>query len=143
MRSFSRFLAVILMVGLTGCYAASSGSAESIVWINSYEEALKASEAQGKPVMIDFYADWCGWCRKLDAETYKDKDVITESRNFINLKVNTDNNSRLAGKYVVRGLPTIYFTDAKGNIIGGGPGFRDARRLTAEMRSALQKYGKK
>jgi len=69
--------------------------------------------------MIDFYTDWCGWCKRLDRDTFPDKTVIKLLQNFIPLKLNAERAGRsLARRYGVRGYPTILFLDHKGKLIG-------------------------
>lgn len=69
-------------------------------------------EAGDKPVMVDFYADWCGPCRmaapviEMIAEDYKEKAVVA--------KVNVDENGELAQRFGVMSIPTvIVFKDSK------------------------------
>lgn len=44
-------------------------------WI-SIEEAVKLSEKDGKKILVDMYTDWCGWCKRMDATTYKNEEVV-------------------------------------------------------------------
>ena len=110
--------------------------ASSIEW-HSYDEGMALAKEQNKPVMIDFYADWCGWCKKLDSETYVDSDVIKMSEDFINVKVDTEVQGNFAQKYGVRGLPTIVFTDSDGNEIRRVVGYKNADAFLMEMKAAI------
>ena len=96
----------------------------SILWMRSIFEALKLAREKNKPLMVDFYADWCGWCRKMDKLTYSDSEVIKLSGNFICVKVNTDKNPQDSRKYEISGLPTIIFLKSDGEIIEKVVGYR-------------------
>ncbi len=128
---------IFLIFGLL--IASSAACAQDIKWINSYDQALNLARAQSKPIMVDFYTEWCGWCKRLDQETYKDQRVAIISMSFICLKIDGDKNSALVQKYNVSGYPTILFLDPSGKVIGGGPGYRDGDTMLNEMNVALQK----
>jgi len=49
--------------------------AEEVHWM-TFEEALEASETEPKKWMIDLWTDWCGWCKRMDATTFKDSLII-------------------------------------------------------------------
>ncbi|WP_299006231.1 DUF255 domain-containing protein [uncultured Tenacibaculum sp.] len=44
-------------------------------WL-TFEEAMEMSEKEPKPIMVDIYTDWCGWCKKMDKTTYQNKVII-------------------------------------------------------------------
>jgi len=88
--------------------------------------------------MIDFYADWCIWCKRLDEVTFKDRDVIIESLNFIPVRIDCTRDRRIAQEYKILGLPTIIFIGTSGtryDVIG----FRDPKGLILEMKKAEEK----
>lgn len=63
-------------------------NAQEIKWI-SFEKAVELNKKDPKPMMISVYADWCGWCKKMDQTTYKNP-VLTKyiSENFYAVKLN-------------------------------------------------------
>ena len=80
--------------------------------IKELDEAIKASS---KPVMLDFYADWCVSCKELEGITFKDPAVIAKLNEFTLLKAdvtkNTDEDKALQAKFGVVGPPALIFWD--------------------------------
>jgi thioredoxin-related protein len=56
--------------------AAAPSKAETAVKWLSWEEAVAANEKQPKKLFVDIYTDWCGWCKRMDATTFKDEKVV-------------------------------------------------------------------
>jgi thiol:disulfide interchange protein DsbD len=83
--------------------------------IAELEQAIKESN---KPVMLDFWADWCVACKELENITFKDKDVIAKLQNFTLLKVdvtkNSDEDKAIQKMFGVVGPPTLIFWDKNG-----------------------------
>jgi len=80
-------------------------------------KVLEDAKAAGRPVMIDFYTDWCGWCKVMDKEVFTDKGVAeTCNDGFLVFRVDAEKGEGpdLAKKYGVDGFPTFVFVDAAG-----------------------------
>lgn len=74
-----------------------------INWL-SFEEAIKQNEIMPKKIFIDVYTDWCGWCKKMDQETFNNP-YISEylSKNFYCVKFNAEGNDTIVyngGKFI-------------------------------------------
>jgi len=110
-------------------------------WVEGMDAGLKAAAAEKKPAMVDFYAEWCGWCKKLDEETYTDAKVKAKAQSFVCVKVDADEDKESASKYASEGLPTIVFLDSSGKEIHRIVGYKPAEEFLPEMETALSKAG--
>ncbi len=87
-----------------------------IAWAKTYSDALATAKKTNKLLMIDVYTDWCGWCKKLDTDTYSNEQVVKLSEKFVPVKINAEKKGEemlVAQAYGVRGFPTILFLDPK------------------------------
>lgn len=96
----------------------------SFIRINSVEELeqqLVAANKANKPVMLDFYADWCVACKEFEKYTFHTPEVENQLKDFVLLQADVTKNSaqdiELFKRLKVMGLPTIDFWDAKGNYL--------------------------
>jgi len=117
--------------------AVLSVPAYAINWKPDFQSALNASRASGKPVMVDCYTDWCGWCKKLDEDTYSNARVAALSEKFVCVKVNAEKEAKIAAAYRVTGYPTVLFVDGKGAVLQKVPGYLPADRFLTVMNNVL------
>lgn len=118
------------------------------------KEALELTKENPKKIFIDFYTDWCGWCKRMDATTFTDQQVaIYLNRYFYPVKFDAEGYDTLSYKdtvYVNRGTgkksthdlavkllnrrltyPSVMFMDEKSDPITVVPGFREANEFLA------------
>jgi len=91
--------------------------------INSVEELNEKLRAPGKPVMLDFYADWCVSCKEMEAFTFADAKVKEKLGGMLLLQVdvteNTEQHKELLKRFSLFGPPGIIFFDTRGAEIRG------------------------
>ena len=113
--------------------------AQGIAWEASFEAALEKAKAEGKLVMVDFHAQWCGACRSLESKTFTDAKVIDGSRRFVNVKVDVDKEQSIAARYGVRKLPTVGWIRGDGEAIGGITGAYPPKYFVLAMDAAQKR----
>lgn len=93
----------------------------SLDWHRDKDEAFQAARASHRPVLAFLYADWCSYCRQMDAETFRDPRVIDDlGQRFVWLRLNAETNpegTELQQRFGVEGYPTLLILDEKENEI--------------------------
>jgi thiol:disulfide interchange protein len=135
-------LLISASLGLLSCGKEGEDTAagDELEWFTVYEEAMEKAKDKNKPVMIDFYTDWCSWCKQLDRTTYADATVMKKAEKFISLKIDADGQRPLAARYKVGAFPTILFINPDGIEIHRVVGFRPPEDFLKEMDTALSAF---
>jgi len=112
----------VLALGVRfGWAGAPKTDSRPIAWLHDEKAAIAEATRTGKPILVDFFAEWCAACKELDMHTFSNADVqAVVADQFVPLKVDatddTDEVTRLTTKYGVPGLPTVlvFGCDGKG-----------------------------
>jgi len=107
-----------------------------IAWLTSLPEALEAARAEHKPILVDFFATWCGPCRLMDEETWPQAEVVAAAGKYVAVRLDVDAHQQTAAQFDVTGIPTVVFLDASGKEKHRSVGFVDA----AAMLELLSKH---
>ncbi|TCC93670.1 DUF255 domain-containing protein [Pedobacter frigiditerrae] len=124
----SLFTAICLFIISVSASAAEIIFLENPTWATVLEKAKK----EKKMIFLDGYATWCGPCKKMDAETYKDQAVADYyNANFINVKYDMEKGEgkTLAEKYMVEAYPNLMYIDTEGVLLHKGVGFLEAKEF--------------
>ena len=126
-------------------------NAQEVKWL-SFEEALALNKKNPKPILLDMYTDWCGWCKKMDKTTYKNKVIVDYiNQNFYAIKMDGEgkkditfrnhtfkfkNEGRRGYHELAAALmngkmsyPTTIFMNQKEELLDKIPGYLDAKTM--------------
>lgn len=133
------FAMMVFAVGVSSSYA------EVHFESATFKQALKKAAKGHKVVMVDLYTDWCGWCKRLDRDTYSNDAVgAYTDANMVSLKMDAEHDgAELAQQGHVQGYPTILFFDENGNEIHRLVGYQKPDQFLATLKTAVQKNGAK
>ncbi len=132
-----RFVALLL----TSVIFTRLAAAESAVPFRSisFEAAVKAANAEGKLVFIDFFTTWCEPCKRLDAQTWTDAAVgKLVGEKAVALKLDAEKEGKdLARRYKIEAYPTLLLLTADGTEMDRIVGFREPAIFTTEFAASV------
>lgn len=119
---------------------------DEIKW-HSIDEAIQLASQEPRVLVIDVYTDWCGWCKRMDATTFSDPEIIEiMNKHFYPVKLDAEGKEDIVigdrtfkfvdngrrgyheiAVIVTRGrlsYPTISYVDAQGKVLEASPGFK-------------------
>ncbi len=126
---------ILLLVFSVAVLPASAGTTR---WY-TYEEGMLAAGSTGKPIILDFYADWCPPCIAMEEETYPDPTVVSEMKDFIAIKVDTQKRIDIESKYGITYYPTVVFLDSQGKEVSRHIGYLGPPEMVNEIKQSRGK----
>ena len=115
----------------------TTASVDGEVNWEQFNAGLKQAKLQKKHMIVDFYTDWCHWCKVMEEKTFSDKDVSRKLANrFVTVRLNADaqdemltykgqefSNAQFTRVVKVTGFPSLGFFDKDGEIVTIVPGY--------------------
>jgi thioredoxin-related protein len=119
--------------GGSGSPDPAAAGAPGIAWFEDFEQALEAASFEERLVFVDFHTSWCGWCRKMERETYRDPKVVLLSSSFVCVRVDAEKRADVARTYGARAFPTFAFLQPNGVALQTIRGYLPPERFAAVL----------
>lgn len=126
------------------CFAAwlvtAAGAQGSPGWITRVDEAKAEAKATNRLILVDLYADWCQWCKRLESDVFSSEEFGLYSDKFVLLRVDTEDGAEgaeLQRHFSAYSLPTILIMDHRkveyGRVEGYAPTSQFIREIETEI----------
>ena len=120
----------------------------------AWNDGLKQATATNRPVIVDVYTDWCGWCRRMDHDVYAKTEVADYLRKkFVTIRLNAESKDAAmyeghdytaqdlsTQRFRVSGYPTTIFLRSTGAHMANVPGYVPADRFLLLLRYVAEGY---
>ena len=130
---------IVLLLSLL--FIASVSYSKDPQW-KTFNRGIEEAKKSGKKILVDVYTDWCGWCKKMDAETYPNKKVSEYlTKNYVIIKLNAEGDEKISyqGQSItpaefargmgISGYPATVFLNSNGEPITMLPGYAEPDRF--------------
>ncbi len=129
-----RMTRAIVIAALMACLSSLPALARGITWTRSYAAAQREAKRTGKLIMVDFYTDWCTYCKVLDRDVFTAPAVVTASRKFVNVKLNAEKEGLQSARSLgVTSFPRLFFLKADGTVVSSIRGVMPADELAVAL----------
>jgi thioredoxin-related protein len=113
-------------------------------WIKSLPLAQKKAKEAKQLIFVDLFADWCGWCHRMEQEVFPSAAFQGATDDMVLLRLNTEDGAEgtaFAKKYQITSLPTFLMLSSDGNTLAGIiKGYAPPAEFSASVKSTESKY---
>lgn len=102
------------------------------------DNAMIQAKAENKLIVLDFFAEWCVPCKRMEKTTFVDARVTSLFARAVVVRIDTDQHADAAARMGVIGLPDIRFIKLDGSIIRQLRGYVDVESFVKELEQALR-----
>ena len=126
---------------ISGGHSSAGAFNLGVGWKASLDGALVEAKQKQKYVLADVYTDWCGWCKKLDKDTFQDAQMVRYLKGkFICVKLNAEGSKEgkaAAKKYHVHGFPCSLVFNTEGKFIGRLSGYMEPDKFQSALEDLI------
>lgn len=112
-------------------------------WLKTVAAAQKAAKEKNQLILVDMFADWCGWCHRFEREVFPSEAFQNASADLVLLRLNTEDKGEgtaMARKYGVTSLPTFVLLTPDLSVAGMIRGYAPAPQFVQMLKDARDKY---
>ena len=139
-KSLTALMIILFGAIMAGCGGGGDNSAVESgenKWL-PFDKGIALAKSEKKPIVIDFYTDWCRWCKVMDKQTFSKPEISSFlAEHFVSVRINAESMSEkfkyqgkeytpveLTRKFRIRGYPSIVYLDEEGTLIKVVPGYQ-------------------
>ena len=145
----AKLITTIKETGYTARIVSGKGKAATVTVVSSLprgfallDDALAQAQKEGMPIVLDFTAEWCSPCQRMEMTTFKDEKVRSLLERCVFVQVDTDIYPDIAKRLGVEGLPDIRFVLPDGRVVKQLRNFQYAEAFAIELEGLLKKLEK-
>ncbi len=125
-----------------GAAAQASSASDEQVWFEDLDAAQADAQASGKPIFVDLWADWCGWCKRLERDVFPHPVFTDYAQRFVLLRLNTDSDdgAEIQARYRTYSLPTALLLSPQLVEMGRVEGYVQAPAYVGMLKAQLRRW---
>lgn len=139
-----RILWTVMTATTVGILSITAATAESNRGWHTDPAAAQAEAARlNVPLLLHFYAEWCGPCRKMERETLETGELLSQlGRTLVAVRVDGDRHQNLVEKYNIRALPSDVIVEPSGRVLARSDGYQPRDRYLAQLARAQADFSR-
>ncbi len=130
-------LALLAAAACSAPLAAQGG----VKWEHDLPSALARAKAEHKPIFMDVWTEWCGWCIRLQRNTFPSAEAQAALRDVVPLSIKTQLRDgtpteayAIQNQYQVDGFPALFILDENGKVLRKYPGYAEPAEFAEFIR---------
>jgi thioredoxin-related protein len=122
----------------------------------AWNDGMQQAATTKRPVIVDVYTDWCGWCKRMDRDVYSRAEIADYLRKrYVTIRLNAESSDQaryegrnytgegIAQRFRVSGFPTTIFLRSTGEHMASVPGYLPPDRFLLLLRYVAEGYADK
>lgn len=118
----------------------------AVQWETSLDAAKARAKAEHKLIFMDVWTGWCGWCIKLQKDTFPSPEAQAALSKVVPLSLKTQEqdgkptaNNDIEKRYNIEGFPALFLLDAEGKVVSMQPGYLPPEPFSGWINATLKK----